>query len=153
MILTELEPLTPDRASSILSCIYCEKLKSTPGNSSANSRCNCSTSLSLVKPEGHSSNGLSGANNSTLEKGEASLPSSGLPCCDTTVMISGCRSKISRILCAAGSPASRHGSTDYPPRGRAEIRCRAALPALPRYRAIPGQRRALFGDGQATIAK
>ena len=49
-------------------------------------------------PAGHSSNGLSGANSSTLENGEASLPLSGRPCCDTTVMISGCRSRISRIL-------------------------------------------------------
>ena len=37
MILTELAPLTPDSPSSTLSWMYCEKLKSMPTNSLANS--------------------------------------------------------------------------------------------------------------------
>ena len=49
-------------------------------------------------PCGHWSNGLSGTNSSTLENGEASLPSSGRPCWETTVMTSGCFSRISRIF-------------------------------------------------------
>ena len=32
MILTELAPFTPEMASSMLSWIYCEKLKLTPGS-------------------------------------------------------------------------------------------------------------------------
>ena len=106
MILTELAPFTPDSASSTLSWIYCEKLKPMPGSSSLNSFCSSSVSFSLVRPAGHSSNGFNGANSSTLENGEASLPLSGRPCCDTTVMTSGCRSRISRILPVASVPAS-----------------------------------------------
>src|SRR6516164_8872541 len=106
IILIELEPLTPEIASSMLSWMYCEKLKLTPGNSSVNSCCSCLVSFSFVKPAGHCSNGFSGAKISTLEKGEASLPSSGRPCWVTTVRTSGWRSRISRILCVAGSPVS-----------------------------------------------
>jgi hypothetical protein len=106
MILTELAPFTPDNASSTLSWIYCEKLKPIPGNSSANSFCNSSVSFSLVKFGGHSSKGFSGANNSTLENGEASLPLSGRPCWDTTVNTSGCLNRISRIFPVAAVPAS-----------------------------------------------
>ncbi len=106
MILTEFAPLTPEIASSTLSWMYCEKLKFTPGNASENSFCSCCVSLSLVMPDGHSSYGLSGTNNSTLENGDASLPLSGRPCCDTTVMISGWRSRISRILLVASVPPS-----------------------------------------------
>ena len=40
MIFAELAPLTPDNPSSTLSWIYCEKLKSMPTNSLANSVCN-----------------------------------------------------------------------------------------------------------------
>ena len=36
-ILTELTPLTPEIPSSMLSSMYCEKLKMTPGNSFSNS--------------------------------------------------------------------------------------------------------------------
>ena len=83
---------------------------------------------------GHSSNGFSGTKNSALKKPEASLPLSGRPCCETTVMTSGWRSRISRILCrrsacrlrAIWSAASRRESTDCPLRARAGIRCRAA---------------------------
>ena len=85
-ILTELTPLTPEIPSSMLSSMYCEKLKTTPGSSLLNSVWISSVSFSLVRPRGHSSKGLSGANNSTFENGEASLPSSGRPCCETTVM-------------------------------------------------------------------
>ena len=104
--LTELAPFTPDSASSMLSWMYWEKLKVIPGNSSSNSFWSSSVSFSLVRPFGHSSNGLIGANSSTLEKAEASLPLSGRPCCETTVMISGWRSRISRILRVASVPAS-----------------------------------------------
>ena len=105
-ILTELAPFTPDNASSTLSWIYCEKLKPIPGNSSANSLCSSSVSISFVRFAGHSSNGFSGANNSTLENGDASLPLSGRPCCETTVMTSECRNRISRIFAVAAVPAS-----------------------------------------------
>jgi len=67
------------------------RLNVMPGSSSWNSCSNSSVSLSLVSPAGHSSNGFSGANSSTFENGDASLPLSGRPCWDTTVMISGCR--------------------------------------------------------------
>jgi len=79
-ILTELTPLTPEIPSSMLSSMYWEKFEETPGNSLLNSVCTCSVNFSLVKPPWHSSNGFSGANNSTFENGEASLPSSGRPC-------------------------------------------------------------------------
>src|SRR3974390_2842186 len=104
MIFTELAPFTPDSASSTLSWIYWEKLNPIPGNSSSNSFCSCSVSFSLVRFGGHSSKGFSGANSSTLENGEASLPLSGRPCWDTTVMTSGCRKRISRIFPAAAVP-------------------------------------------------
>src|SRR3981081_3459476 len=59
-IFTEFSPFTPDTASSILSWMYCEKLKSTP----TNSRLSCSliwrTSSSLLRPFDHSSNGFGG---------------------------------------------------------------------------------------------
>ena len=106
MILTELAPLTPEIASSMLSWMYCEKLKSTPGNSFLNSAWICSVSFSLVMPFGHSSNGFSGTNSSTLENGEASLPLSGRPCWETTVMTSGCLRRIWRIFLVAASPSS-----------------------------------------------
>ena len=79
----------PDRPSSTLSWMYCEKLKSMPMNSSENSACSSSISLSLVIPRGHSSKGFSGTKNSALKNPAASLPLSGRPCWDTTVMTSG----------------------------------------------------------------
>mmetsp|Transcript_5519 Transcript_5519/g.13316 ORF Transcript_5519/g.13316 Transcript_5519/m.13316 type:complete len:204 (-) Transcript_5519:6144-6755(-) len=106
MILTELAPLTPESPSSTLSWMYCEKLKTTPGNSRVSSPCSSFTSCSLVRPGGHSSRGLSGANSSTLLKPEASLPSSGRPCCDTTVNTSGKPWMILRIRLAIWVPAS-----------------------------------------------
>src|ERR1700728_619037 len=86
--------------------MYWEKLKPMPGNSSLNSFCNSDVSDSLVTFAGHSSNGFNGANNSTLENGDASLPLSGRPCWETTVMTSGWRSNISRIFLVASVPAS-----------------------------------------------
>ena len=64
------------------------------------------SSFSLVSPAGHSSNGFSGTKNSALKNPAASLPSSGRPCCETTVMTSGWRSRISRIRLTIGMPAS-----------------------------------------------
>ena len=89
MIFAELAPRTPDRPSSTLSWMYCEKLKPMPVNSLANSACSSSISFSLVMSEGHSSNGLSGTKNSALKNPAASLPLSGRPCWETTVMTSG----------------------------------------------------------------
>ena len=106
MILIELAPLTPESPSSTLSWMYCEKLKSMPTNSLANSSCSWSISFSLVSPAGHSSNGFNGTKNSALKKPAASLPLSGRPCWETTVTTSGWRSRISRILLTNGMPAS-----------------------------------------------
>ncbi len=64
--LTEFSPLTPLIASSTLSEMYCEKLKTTPGNARDSSPLICSVSFSFVIPRGHSSNRLSGAKNSML---------------------------------------------------------------------------------------
>src|SRR5262245_41537857 len=104
--LTELAPLTPESCSSMLSWMYCEKLRPIPANSFENSACNFLMSVSLVSPAGHCSNGLSDANSSKLLKPAASLPSSGRPCCETTVITSGCVSRISRSLFVTGMPAS-----------------------------------------------
>jgi hypothetical protein len=90
----------------MLSWMYCEKLKVMPGNSAANCFCTSSTSFSLVMPGFHSSNGFKGTKNSALLKPEASLPLSGRPCCETTVMVSGCESRISRIRVTDGIAAS-----------------------------------------------
>ncbi len=57
-------------------------------------------------PDGQLSNGLSGTKNSALKKPVASVPSSGLPCCDTTVMVSGELLMIRRISLTGASPAS-----------------------------------------------
>ena len=86
--LTEFSPFTPDAASSTLSSMYCEKLKSTPGNSSLSCFVICSVSRSLSTPAGQVSNGFSGTKNSALKKPVASVPSSGRPCCETTVTTS-----------------------------------------------------------------
>src|ERR1700689_170491 len=87
--LTEFSPLTPEAASSTLSSIYCEKLNSTPGNCCCSPPVICSVSLSLVSPCGQVSNDLSGTKNSALKNPVASVPSSGLPCCETTSATSG----------------------------------------------------------------
>ena len=63
-------------------------------------------SFSFVKPLGHSSYDFNGTKSSTLENGEASLPLSGRPCCDTTVMTSGCFLRIARILAEASWPSA-----------------------------------------------
>ena len=86
MIFAELAPRTPDRPSSTLSWMYWEKLKPIPVNSLANWAWSSSTILSLFMSERHSSNGLSGTKNSALKNPAASLPLSGRPCCDTTVI-------------------------------------------------------------------
>ena len=57
--LTEFSPLTPEAASSTLSSMYCEKLKSTPGNWSARSLGQLRrVSFSLSMPAGQSSKGF-----------------------------------------------------------------------------------------------
>src|SRR5437899_2219931 len=127
MILTELAPLTPDRPSSILSWIYWEKLKPMPANSLANSAWRSSTSFSFVMPDDHSSKGLSGTKNSALKNPAASLPLSGRPCWETTVITSGWLKRISRIFVTAGIAASSemvggiealHGEQRYESRDR-----------------------------------
>src|SRR6266702_1924151 len=52
--LIEFSPLTPETASETLSCRYCEKLNSTPGNLSCNSASNWPVSSSLSWVPGHS---------------------------------------------------------------------------------------------------
>jgi hypothetical protein len=87
--LTLFSPLMPDTASSTLSRIICEKLKTTPGNSRRSSASSCSVSFSLVNPMGQLSNGLSGAKISMLLKPLTSVPSSGRPSWETVVSTSG----------------------------------------------------------------
>jgi len=50
----EISPFTPETASSMLSCMYWEKLKSTPRNSRSSRSLSCLTISSLVSPLGHS---------------------------------------------------------------------------------------------------
>ena len=76
-------------ASSTLSEIIWEKLKTTPGKAAFISSESWSVSPSLVTPLGHSSNGLSGAKSSMLLKPAESVPSSGRPSWETTVSTSG----------------------------------------------------------------
>ncbi len=81
MILTELAPLTPDRPSSTLSWMYCEKLKSMPTNSFVEFRLQVGDQhYPWYSRVGHSSNGFNGTKNSALKNPAASLPSSGRPC-------------------------------------------------------------------------
>ena len=89
MIFTELAPLTPEIASSMLSWMYCEKLNVTPGSAVCISRSSCAVSFAFVRPRGQSSKGFSGTNSSTFEKGDGSLPLSGRPCCEMTVTTCG----------------------------------------------------------------
>ena len=72
-ILTEFSPFTPDTASSILSWMYCEKLKSMPTNSRLSCSLICLTSCSLVRPFGHSSSGFSGTKNSATNEPSGSV--------------------------------------------------------------------------------
>ena len=88
--LTEFSPFTPETASSTLSLIICEKLKTTPGKAACSSADSSSVSLSLVRPRGHSSKGASGAKSSMFWKPATSVPSSGRPSCETTVSTSLC---------------------------------------------------------------
>ena len=87
--LTEFSPLTPDAASSTLSWMYWEKLKSTPGKFCSNASVMDWVSFSLSMPAGQVSKGFSGTKNSALKNPVASVPSSGRPCCETTVCTSG----------------------------------------------------------------
>ena len=87
--LIEFSPLTPETASETLSCKYCEKLNSTPGNLSCNCASSCAVSSSLLRVPGHSLDGFNGAKNSALNRPAASVPSSGRPCCETTDSTSG----------------------------------------------------------------
>src|SRR5438034_8663562 len=82
--LIEFSPFTPETASETLSCRYCEKLNSTPGNLSCNCASSCAVNSSLSRVPGHSLLGFKGAKNSALKRPAASVPSSGRPCCDTT---------------------------------------------------------------------
>ena len=63
---TVFSPFTPLIASSTLSAIACEKLKSTPGNASRRSRESCCVSFSLVIPRRHFPWEIRGANISML---------------------------------------------------------------------------------------
>ena len=87
--LTEFSPFTPDAASSTLSSMYWEKLKSTPGKAATSRLVMSATSFSLSTPDGQVSNGLSGTKNSALKNPVASVPSSGRPCWETAVIVSG----------------------------------------------------------------
>src|SRR5204862_4231603 len=87
--LVEFSPFTPDTASDTLSCRYCEKLNSTPGNFSCSCVRSCAVSSSFSWVPGHWLTGLSGAKNSALNRPAASVPASGRPCCDTTDSTSG----------------------------------------------------------------
>ena len=98
IILAALPPLTPETATSILSFIYCEKLKVTPGSSSAVSFSSFCVSCSFVKPDCHSSKGFRGAKICMFEKAWASLPLSGRPNWEMTVLISGCLSKLKKVV-------------------------------------------------------
>src|SRR5229473_3230811 len=94
--LIEFSPFTPETASETLSCKYCEKLNSTPGNLSCSCPSNCAVSSSLSCVPGHSLTGFNGAKNSALNKHAASVPSSGRPCCDTTASTLGSNSSPNR---------------------------------------------------------
>ena len=87
--LTEFSAFTPDAASATLSSIYWEKLNSTPGNWASSAAVTCCVSFSLSTPLGQVSNGLSGTKNSALKKLVASVPSSGRPFWEMTVIVSG----------------------------------------------------------------
>ncbi len=87
--LTEFSPFTPEAASSTLSWMFCEKLKSMPGNLRASSALSWSVSRALVRWCGQLSKGFRGTKNSALKKPVASVPSSGRPCWEITVWTSG----------------------------------------------------------------
>jgi hypothetical protein len=98
-------------------------------------------------PFGHSSNGFSGANNSTFENGEASLPSSGRPCWETTVRTSGCRRESRAFFSRAASPSSSESVVGMEARiqklpssrcGRNSLPSRGAIRKnVPREMAVP----------------
>ena len=87
--LTEFSPFTPEAASSTLSSMFWEKLKSIPGNLAVSSSDSRRVSLALSMPDGQVSKGFRGTKNSALKKPEASVPSSGRPCWEMTVWTSG----------------------------------------------------------------
>src|SRR5258707_12106332 len=66
--LIEFSPFTPETASETLSCRYCEKLNSTPGNLSCSCASNCAVSSSLSRVPGHSLDGLRGAKHLALNR-------------------------------------------------------------------------------------
>src|ERR1700709_640702 len=103
--LIEFSPFTPETASDTLSCRYCEKLNSTPGNLSCNCLSNSAVSSSLSWVPGHWPPGWSGAKNSALNRPAASVPSSGRPCCDTTDSTSGRLRISSRISWTTAVPS------------------------------------------------
>ena len=107
MILTELAPLTPDRPSSMLSCMYWEKLKSTPMNSLENSCLQFFYQFFLGHDPGAiGRTALEARRTRHCRNRPASLPSSGRPCWETTVITSGWLRRISRIFVTAGMAAS-----------------------------------------------
>src|ERR1700674_5352586 len=112
MILAELAPRTPDNPSSMLSWMYCEKLKPMPVNSLLNSACSSSISLSLSMPFGHSSNGLSGTKNSALKKPVASLPLSGRPCDDLGMVQQNLADPVDDRHAGLERDGRRHGGAD-----------------------------------------
>ena len=139
MILTELAPLTPERASSTLSRMYCEKLKLIPGNFLNFSISSFSMSSRLIVwsqslwPKSmnglfrHSSIGFKGAPISRLKKPVTSVPSSGRPSCEITRLDLGNRGDHARASGAPSWPRSRArpsaaaspGSRDTLPRAAA----------------------------------
>ena len=80
--------LTPDRASSILSSIFWEYEKLTPGNA-ARLAVDFREQALLGHPPGPLRWGLRSTENSTAKKLVVSVPSSGRPSCETTVVTSG----------------------------------------------------------------
>src|ERR1700742_2288780 len=72
--LIEFSPFTPETASDTLSCRYCEKLNSTPGNLSCSEANSLAVSSSLSSLSCHCFAGLSGAEESHGEDGDQDNP-------------------------------------------------------------------------------
>ena len=95
--LTVFSPLTPESASSTLSWMFWEKLKSIPGNSLANRSDRIFVSWSLSRPCFQVSKGFRGTKSSMLFGPLTSVPSSGRPTWETTVSTSGRSRRMSRM--------------------------------------------------------
>ncbi len=108
--LTVFSPFTPLIASSTLSAITCEKLKTTPGNADRSAVESSSVSLSFVIPLRHTGSRLERREElDVVEARPASVPSSGRPSCETTVAISGRRRR------SAVHASSGRAPEDEPP--------------------------------------